>query len=125
MREGKDATILIHEATFEDDLMDHACHKRHSTVSEALTVGKSMNAKYTVLTHFSQRTRLFVPQYDAQAHPNVIIAHDHMRLWQNQLQQATNLGDIFKLVYNAKSEHGKQSKQQKKSKKGEKKQNSK
>ena len=52
---GLDATILIHEATFEEDLLLEAEKKRHSTVTEALTVAKKMNAFRVILTHFSQR----------------------------------------------------------------------
>ena len=52
---GLDATILIHEATFEEDLLSEAEKKRHSTVTEALTVAKKMNAFRVILTHFSQR----------------------------------------------------------------------
>ena len=52
---GADATILIHEATFEEDLQSEAIKKRHSTVAEALTVAKKMNAFRVILTHFSQR----------------------------------------------------------------------
>lgn len=52
---GVDSTVLIHEATFEDDLQREAYVKRHSTVSEALGVGSLMRAKAVVLTHFSQR----------------------------------------------------------------------
>ena len=52
---GLNATVLIHEATFDDTMMDDAIKKRHSTVSEALNVGKSMQAYSVILTHFSQR----------------------------------------------------------------------
>jgi len=52
---GKDAALLIHEATFEDDLQDEAVLKKHSTTGEALEIGKQMNAGFTLLTHFSQR----------------------------------------------------------------------
>ncbi|QDS77780.1 hypothetical protein FKW77_005325 [Venturia effusa] len=54
-RIGHDSTVLIHEATFEDELRNEASAKRHSTVSEALAVGSLMRAKAVVLTHFSQR----------------------------------------------------------------------
>lgn len=54
-RMGKDSTLLIHEATFQDDLQGQAIGKKHSTISEAITVGKWMNAKLVLLTHFSQR----------------------------------------------------------------------
>lgn len=52
---GKDSTLLIHEATFQDDLRGQAVAKKHSTISEAIAVGKWMNAKLVLLTHFSQR----------------------------------------------------------------------
>lgn len=39
----------------EDELADEARTKMHSTTSQAINIGKKMNAKYTVLTHFSQR----------------------------------------------------------------------
>ncbi|EER26908.1 hypothetical protein D8B26_005531 [Coccidioides posadasii str. Silveira] len=56
-RIGRDSTVLLHEATFEDDMFKDALAKRHSTLSEALMVGKEMHAKVIVLTHFSQRYR--------------------------------------------------------------------
>ncbi|KAF2423518.1 hypothetical protein EJ08DRAFT_701166 [Tothia fuscella] len=52
---GENATVLIHEATFEDELVGDAKAKKHSTVREALGVGSLMGAKCVVLTHFSQR----------------------------------------------------------------------
>lgn len=52
---GKDTTVLIHEATFDDELEGDARAKKHSTTSEALGIGARMNAKAVVLTHFSQR----------------------------------------------------------------------
>ncbi|KAI4614615.1 uncharacterized protein J4E87_009415 [Alternaria ethzedia] len=52
---GADTTVLIHEATFDDELQGDAKAKKHSTTSEALGIGAAMNAKSVVLTHFSQR----------------------------------------------------------------------
>lgn len=52
---GKDATILIHEATFENMLIDEAIKKQHSTTIEALSQATKMNAFRCILTHFSQR----------------------------------------------------------------------
>jgi len=49
------ATLLIHEATFEDDKAGDAKAKKHSTMSEALGVAEKMQAKRVLLTHFSQR----------------------------------------------------------------------
>ena len=52
---GKDSTVLIHEATFDDTLAGDAKAKRHSTTHEAIAVGLEMKAKRIILTHFSQR----------------------------------------------------------------------
>jgi ribonuclease Z len=52
---GANSTVLIHEATFEDELVGEARAKKHSTVSEALGVGSLMRAQSVILTHFSQR----------------------------------------------------------------------
>ena len=52
---GQDSTVLIHEATLEDDLAGDALAKKHSTTSEAIGVGIAMRARRLVLTHFSQR----------------------------------------------------------------------
>lgn len=52
---GKDSTVLLHEATFDDELVGDAVAKKHSTTSEAIGVGVAMGAKRVLLTHFSQR----------------------------------------------------------------------
>jgi hypothetical protein len=52
---GSDATLLLHEATFESSLDSEARFKQHSTTAEALRVGRNMGAYRVVLTHFSQR----------------------------------------------------------------------
>ena len=49
------AHLLIHECTFGDDMASHARAKNHTTISEALQVSKEMEARRTLLTHFSQR----------------------------------------------------------------------
>ena len=54
---GRDATILIHEATFDDERVADAVQKRHSTRGEALDVAERMGAYRTVLTHLSSRYR--------------------------------------------------------------------
>jgi ribonuclease Z len=37
---GKDATLLIHEATLEDDKPEMAAQKGHSTFTQAVEVGQ-------------------------------------------------------------------------------------
>ena len=55
IRAGYNATVLIHEATFDDILSEMAAKKFHSTLSEALAVASAMEVWKVVLTHFSQR----------------------------------------------------------------------
>ena len=52
---GRDSTVLVHEATFDDDLIREAKAKKHSTTSEAIGIGAAMGARRVILTHFSQR----------------------------------------------------------------------
>lgn len=74
---GKNSTILIHEATMEDELVAEAKLKMHSTVSQAINQGVEMNAKYTILTHFSQRYAK-LPRIESTMNQNVAIAFDNM-----------------------------------------------
>jgi ribonuclease Z len=75
---GKDATILIHEATFDDGKSEEAVAKKHSTVSEALDIAKSMNACRVILTHFSQRYPTMPPtNADREVYP-AVYAFDFM-----------------------------------------------
>lgn len=63
-RIGKGSTVVVHEATFDDDMQDDAEAKKHSTMSEAIGVAQAMGAKRLVLTHFSQRYQK-IPQLGA------------------------------------------------------------
>lgn len=75
---GLGATILIHEATFDDENSEAALSKRHSTVSEALDVCKEMGAQSLILTHFSQRYQSCMPIPEDSIKP--IIAFDFMKI---------------------------------------------
>lgn len=55
VRIGQGSTVLVHEATFDDDMQGDAEAKKHSTMSEAIGVAQAMGAKRLILTHFSQR----------------------------------------------------------------------
>lgn len=52
---GQNATVLIHEATMQDEELELARAKGHSTVGDALHMAQQMNAAHVLLTHFSQR----------------------------------------------------------------------
>ncbi|RQM16791.1 hypothetical protein DD237_000536 [Peronospora effusa] len=49
------AFLMVHEATFEDDLSKEAKDKAHCTMAEAIGVGRRAKVRHLVLTHFSQR----------------------------------------------------------------------
>ncbi|XP_062087542.1 tRNAse Z TRZ4, mitochondrial-like [Humulus lupulus] len=71
------ATILIHEATFEDGMLEEAKKKKHSTTKEAIEVGNSAEAYRIILTHFSQRYPK-IPVFDETHMHNTCIAFDMM-----------------------------------------------
>ncbi|XP_035303528.1 zinc phosphodiesterase ELAC protein 2 isoform X3 [Cricetulus griseus] len=76
---GKDANLLIHEATLEDGLEEEAVEKTHSTTSQAINVGMRMNAKFIMLNHFSQRYAK-IPLFSPDFNEKVGIAFDHMKV---------------------------------------------
>lgn len=78
---GKGATVLLHEATFDDELIAEAVNKRHSTTSEALKAGRDMGARGVVLTHFSQRyPKLPVLSEAVEEGMEVVLAFDLCRV---------------------------------------------
>uniref|UniRef100_A0A803Y484 Zinc phosphodiesterase ELAC protein 2 n=1 Tax=Meleagris gallopavo TaxID=9103 RepID=A0A803Y484_MELGA len=76
---GKNATLLIHEATLEDGMEKEAIEKTHSTTSQAIEIGMKMNAEFIMLNHFSQRYAK-IPLFNEDFSEKVGIAFDHMRV---------------------------------------------
>lgn len=82
---AKHSTLLIHEATFQDDLEKMAFEKHHSTISQAIEQSRKSNSAYTILTHFSARYR-HIPYMEVDDLPkNVGIAFDNMEVTINDL----------------------------------------
>ena len=48
-------SLLIHEATFDDDLMDRAAEDGHSTFTQAARIAKIASVKRLIITHISSR----------------------------------------------------------------------
>lgn len=94
---GKNSDILIHEATMEDDLWKEARLKMHSTVSEAVRVGQQMSARFTILTHFSQRYAK-IPLL-AKNLENVAIGFDNMEVTLNDLPMMHLLYEPLKCMF--------------------------
>ncbi|GMH98169.1 hypothetical protein TrVE_jg1199 [Triparma verrucosa] len=98
------ADILIHEATFEDDLQEEAIVKKHSTITEAVTIGRGMQCSHIILSHFSQRYPGMprgVPKDD-----NVIVAWDWMRLTSSTMKSATRLGGVMEAMFEEEDKEG-------------------
>lgn len=86
------AFLMIHEATFEDDLTHEAKQKAHSTTSEAIRIGRAADAQHVVLTHFSQRYPKMPVLDGAETttdghNPNVLTAIDMLSLRFSELHQ--------------------------------------
>jgi len=73
---GRDSHLLIHEATFEDEMRGEALAKKHSTTGEALSIASQMSAKACLLTHFSQRYPE-MPKLGIQALPADSVSESH------------------------------------------------
>eukprot|EP00850_Spirogloea_muscicola_P006048 SM000028S10142 [mRNA] locus=s28:599100:604019:+ [translate_table: standard] len=84
---SRDATVLIHEATFDDGLEEEALAKRHSLTREAVETGVRSGAFRTILTHFSQRYPK-VPVFDDSWTARTCVAFDLM---------SANLADLDRL----------------------------
>lgn len=63
----------------EDELAHEAITKMHSTTSQAIDIGKRMNARHILLTHFSQRYAK-LPRFNDNFAENVGIAFDNMQV---------------------------------------------
>ncbi len=98
---------MIHESTFETGFEVYASQMRHCTMAQAIEVGQRMNAKYTILWHFSQRYAK-IPflsekkddEDEEQKRPeNVCISFDFMRVHLSDLPRACELVPIFESMF--------------------------
>ena len=71
--------MLIHEATFDDSMAQMAADKRHSTVTQAINSGKSMDARIIVLSHFSARYPV-IDMDISDVSERLVLAHDGLTL---------------------------------------------
>ncbi len=79
------ADMLIHEATYLNELKDRAIMTGHSTALEAGEVAKAANVKMLVLTHFSARYReedlaKFKEEASKAFDGEIIVAKDFMTI---------------------------------------------
>ncbi|KAK3322616.1 hypothetical protein B0H66DRAFT_554838 [Apodospora peruviana] len=97
---GRGAHLLIHEATFDSELSGDALAKRHSTVAEALDIGRQMKARRILLTHFSQRYPKMANITDEMAKQDqtVLFAFDCMRVKMGGFKYAAEFLPALRLM---------------------------
>lgn len=93
---GQNATLLIHEATLEDTYFEEARKKGHCTFSEAVAVSRAMNARSTIMTHFSCRYMLYTYR-SRHWGPNILPGVDLMSVRVSDFHKHYSIG---KKVFN-------------------------
>lgn len=94
---GRDSTLLIHEATYPDEHIKRAEWNNHSTLAQAIEQSRKMNAKYTILTHFSRRFKF--PIVNCVKHRNIGIAFDFMELTEKDLPKLGDLNKQYQMLF--------------------------
>lgn len=92
------ATVLIHEATFDDSMPEEAVSKNHSLTKEAIEVGASAGAYRIILTHFSQRYPK-IPVFDESFMDRTCIAFDLMTVNLADLPFVPKINPFLKLLF--------------------------
>jgi ribonuclease Z len=96
---GDQCDLLIHEATFDHKEMAAALEKKHSTTSEAIELSKKMRAKFTILTHFSQKYPK-IPYFTNEFDETVGFAFDNMAIrCPSQLARLPMMKDLLSVVF--------------------------
>ena len=95
---SRGATVLIHEATFDDGMPEEALAKKHSLTREAIETGVSAGVYRTILTHFSQRYPK-IPVFDDSYTSRTCIAFDMMSANLADLPLLPSLLPALKLLF--------------------------
>lgn len=98
VKASRGATVLIHEATFEDGMVQEAIARNHSTTQEAIEVGDSAGAYRIILTHFSQRYPK-IPVFDEAHMHKTSIAFDMMSVNLADLPMLPRVLPYLKLLF--------------------------
>ena len=94
------STILIHEGTFDNEMLNDAKEKMHSTIAEAMELGKNNGSKYIAITHFSPRYIKTYPYRKEFDDEKILIAHDYCTFYLNDLDFAFKYLKYFDKVMN-------------------------
>jgi len=79
---AQNADLLIHDATFDDELLERAHEDGHSTPSQAAETAKKARTKWLVLTHISARYKepTLLLEQARKVFPHVDVAEDFMKI---------------------------------------------
>jgi len=79
---AENADLLIHEATFDDELTERAGEDSHSTATQAAKVAKNAKVKMLILTHISARYKdpMILLHQAEKIFPHVTVAKDFMEV---------------------------------------------
>lgn len=79
---AENADLLIHDATFDDELWEKAHEDGHSTPSQAAETAKKADAKWLVLTHISARYKdpSLLLEQARKVFPHADLAEDFMKI---------------------------------------------
>jgi len=82
VRLAENADLLIHEATFDNELIQKAKEDGHSTPSQAAKTAKKADVKKLILTHLSSRYRnaQLLLEQARKIFPNADVAEDFMKI---------------------------------------------
>jgi len=80
VRLAENADLLIHDATFDDQLKDRALEDGHSTPSQAAETAKEAGVKRLILTHISARyeNQTLLEKQARKVFPRADVAEDYL-----------------------------------------------
>ncbi|KAH6694088.1 metallo-beta-lactamase superfamily protein [Plectosphaerella plurivora] len=108
---ARGAALLLHECTFGNDKESDAKAKKHSTMGEALSIARQMQARRVLLTHFSQRyakanakmEEVVVGDGGKAKEQIVLFAWDQMRVKLGEFKQAATFAPAVTALLEAES----------------------
>ncbi|KAI3389911.1 hypothetical protein SNEBB_004965 [Seison nebaliae] len=97
----KKANVIIHEATFTNELEEDAKRKMHCTINDAINNVDLSNKQYLILTHFSQRFAKISPidQIPEKYTHQITFANDFMKLNENNFDGIHQLNSEYRSMF--------------------------
>ncbi|MDY6779756.1 MAG: MBL fold metallo-hydrolase, partial [Halobacteria archaeon] len=82
-RVAEDASLLVHDGMFADELSERASETGHSTAEEAARLARDAGVELLALTHVSSRYSDGTEPLERESHdvfPDSVVAHDGMKV---------------------------------------------